>query len=1083
MAPRMPLLSVVVPIYNVAAYLEPCLDSIAAQTFGELEVLLVNDGSTDGSRDLAEDYTRRDERFKLIDRPNGGLSAARNTGIERAGGEFLAFVDSDDILPPNAYELLMGSLEKTGSDFATGKVLRLTSAGTSRARWLSETFRETRLKTHITRFRPLLADRIAWNKVFRRSFWDAHDLRFPEGRINEDIPVILPLHFSARSVDVISEPVYLWRFRDTGELSITEQRAEKRALLQRLAAVSDVHDYLADHGPRNAKRWYDETLVADDLKYYLNVLDVANDEYRELFLERVNALLDRADDDVYDALPAIERLKWHLVRRRLMPQVLRVLDFQRSELADRPPVRVGRHWLGDYPFRNDPELKIPDSVYRLDQELSVAAHIDVVRLERERLRIEGRVYIEGIGAAQAGDQRVGLALLRPGRLRRLRYLTSAVRLKTESVHRPDANARSRERLSDISWSGFTATLDPRKLRRRSRWRPGTWELYVTVKAGGVRRARKVFAFDDLSSPSCVDLPSPDEVLVRAAPTERGELVVGIASRWAAIHSHRAGDDWFELSGEARGISADGLKLELAAEGGKPRRRFPATVTDGPAHGFTARVPLSALAPLAEPSTGSAATDDYDDDVIVPSLELFLVDGSGRVRIGLRDGTRLARSLATTNGREVALLGGRNGDASLCLRRPPAVLSGARWNADGTLAVEGQSAGAEPIDLVVFSPERLVQHAFRTEAHGSGRFSCAAAPAAVRSLAGALPLSEGRWLLCTRPAAETGQSAPTAAAVGAELAASLPLVAVVRHKRFTLACGPDGDAVLRVSRDLDDDERGPFQQRRLIRTAYAGRRAEPLREAVVYSSFHGRQYSDSPRAIHEELVRRARRWSTCGSSGTGLRGARHGDGCCATAAASITRRSRGARYVVVNDHFPDWFERRADQICVQTWHGTPLKRLGFDVLRSARHVAQLRAALEQAGRATGSTSCRRTASPRPILRGRTRLEGEILETGYPRDDVLAGVDRDDRHAPRSASGSASPTASASCCTRRPTATTCSTSAGATGSTCSSTSARCARRSATDTVLLFRKHHYIVDDVTGRPPTASCATSRATPTAPS
>src|SRR3954447_26797439 len=121
----MPRLSVVVPIYNVEDYLAPCLDSIAAQTFKDLEVVMVNDGSTDSSPAIAEAYAARDPRFKLVHRPNGGLGAARNTGIEHATGTFLAFVDSDDLLPADAYERLVGTLRETGSDFATGKVLRL----------------------------------------------------------------------------------------------------------------------------------------------------------------------------------------------------------------------------------------------------------------------------------------------------------------------------------------------------------------------------------------------------------------------------------------------------------------------------------------------------------------------------------------------------------------------------------------------------------------------------------------------------------------------------------------------------------------------------------------------------------------------------------------------------------------------------------------------------------------------------------------------------------------------------------------------------------------------------------------------
>jgi CDP-glycerol glycerophosphotransferase len=233
----MPRISVVVPVYNVEAYLEECLQSIARQTVSDLEVILVDDGSTDGSRAIADAFADRDGRFRVIGQANAGLSAARNTGIDAAGGEYLAFVDSDDVLPVDAYERLLGALEQTGSDFATGNVHRLMAEGVRQSYFLSRAFTRTRLRTHVTRQPDLITDRTAWNKLWRRSFWDAQGYRFPVGVYNEDIPITIPAHFAARSVDVISEPVYLWRSREGGEKSITQRRAEMRMLLDRLRAA------------------------------------------------------------------------------------------------------------------------------------------------------------------------------------------------------------------------------------------------------------------------------------------------------------------------------------------------------------------------------------------------------------------------------------------------------------------------------------------------------------------------------------------------------------------------------------------------------------------------------------------------------------------------------------------------------------------------------------------------------------------------------------------------------------------------------------------------------------------------------
>src|SRR2546423_4375428 len=271
----MPRISVVVPIYNVEPYLEECLESIARQTYKDLEVVMVDDGSKDDSPAIAERFASSDERFRLVTQPNGGLGSARNTGIKEAGGELLAFVDSDDYLAPNAYHLLVQALDETGSDFATGNVLRLQSQGARQVHFLRDAFSKTRLRTHVTEYPPLIADRVAWNKLFRREFWDKQGRTFPEGVLNEDIPVILPAHFAARSVDVISDPIYYSRSRDSDELSITQRRLEPKALRDRLAAMDQVVDWLDEHGQRKWKRWDYQGIVAGRPGFYPHPLAAA----------------------------------------------------------------------------------------------------------------------------------------------------------------------------------------------------------------------------------------------------------------------------------------------------------------------------------------------------------------------------------------------------------------------------------------------------------------------------------------------------------------------------------------------------------------------------------------------------------------------------------------------------------------------------------------------------------------------------------------------------------------------------------------------------------------------------------------
>jgi CDP-glycerol glycerophosphotransferase len=116
MAP-MPRLSVIVPIYAVEPFLGDCLDSLAAQDVSDFEAILIDDGSPDRSGELAERYAARDPRLRVVHQANAGLGAARNAGVALARGEFLAFLDADDMVPRDGYARLLAVLERTGSDF------------------------------------------------------------------------------------------------------------------------------------------------------------------------------------------------------------------------------------------------------------------------------------------------------------------------------------------------------------------------------------------------------------------------------------------------------------------------------------------------------------------------------------------------------------------------------------------------------------------------------------------------------------------------------------------------------------------------------------------------------------------------------------------------------------------------------------------------------------------------------------------------------------------------------------------------------------------------------------------------------
>ena len=124
-----PTISIIVPVYKTEAYLEKCVDSILAQTFRDFELLLIDDGSPDNCPALCEEAAARDPRIRVIHQKNAGLSAARNTGVEAARGEWIGFVDSDDSIAPEMYETLLTYAQRDGAQIAVCDYLLVTEAG------------------------------------------------------------------------------------------------------------------------------------------------------------------------------------------------------------------------------------------------------------------------------------------------------------------------------------------------------------------------------------------------------------------------------------------------------------------------------------------------------------------------------------------------------------------------------------------------------------------------------------------------------------------------------------------------------------------------------------------------------------------------------------------------------------------------------------------------------------------------------------------------------------------------------------------------------------------------------------------
>ncbi len=205
----MDLISVIVPIYNVEPYLRRCVDSILAQKYRNLEIILVDDGSPDDCPQICDEYAAQDERIKVIHKANGGLSSARNAGLDAASGDWVSFIDSDDWIEPDMYEVLLRNAGNANAEISVGgvndelvdqdrvTVTKTTYHGALKQETLSPTEAMARYFT---------TSWAAWDKIYRKELFQT--IRFPVGEINEDEAIVLKLLDTCTAVSYTNQVFY-----------------------------------------------------------------------------------------------------------------------------------------------------------------------------------------------------------------------------------------------------------------------------------------------------------------------------------------------------------------------------------------------------------------------------------------------------------------------------------------------------------------------------------------------------------------------------------------------------------------------------------------------------------------------------------------------------------------------------------------------------------------------------------------------------------------------------------------------------------------------------------------------------------
>ena len=225
-----PLISVIVPVYNVQKYLKKCVDSITSQTYKNLEILLVDDGSTDSSGQICNEFEKNDARIKVIHKKNGGLSDARNAGLDRAKGQYYAFIDSDDYIQDNTIEIMLNAIKKNKSEIAVCNMIRFLEEG------------ETVQFYCPTDHEVLYQGNQRYNKLFEAKLFEG--IRFPKGKYYEDTFVYHEVLYRANSIVLTGTDSYWYLSRED---SIVGQPQYTERYFDFIEAVYKRADFLLKH--------------------------------------------------------------------------------------------------------------------------------------------------------------------------------------------------------------------------------------------------------------------------------------------------------------------------------------------------------------------------------------------------------------------------------------------------------------------------------------------------------------------------------------------------------------------------------------------------------------------------------------------------------------------------------------------------------------------------------------------------------------------------------------------------------------------------------------------------------------------
>lgn len=478
---RPPVLSVVIPVYNVEQYLAACLDSVLDQDFGRFVVIAVDDGSTDGSSAILSAYAVRDRRVRVMRQPHAGQGPARNLGVARARTRYLTFVDADDRVPPGSFRYLVSALERSGSHFAVAGMRRVEGESAYRPSWMATVHDRDRIGIRIDDFPWAMADVVTANRILRRDFWIDQVGGFPPGVYEDHVPMVAA--YLRGRFDLLSRVAYEWRLRPDGT-STGQQKHTLANLEARIAVKSNARKLVWREGtPAVQAAWLGRVLDIDFPPYVEQAL-TADDTYRRTLSDALAIYIDMANPNVLRYVRVRQKIRTYLAAKGAWA-ALAAADRVFSEQGSIPPtgIRDGSVVLAQSPALGT-GVSLPDELLELGRsECRLQVCLAECDASATRLQLAGWAVIRAIDLSFRMPS-IKLALVDEVASHRIELPVDRISLAqaTEWVNWPHGSFDN---------AGFRTEIDIAALVARPR-RAAAWRLRAEVEVDGVARHDGVY---------------------------------------------------------------------------------------------------------------------------------------------------------------------------------------------------------------------------------------------------------------------------------------------------------------------------------------------------------------------------------------------------------------------------------------------------------------------------------------------------------------------------------------------------------------------------------------------------------------